>query len=438
MGDHISVEEIGRFVSGRLAAAEVRRVVRHLLTGCAECQPGIASYRRALLGQEEEGSLPEAGLDDGHAYDAAIDRAYAAVLQQVPSAKIGRFAEAVTRRREREREGWALVEALLRRSAEERFRDRAKMLELAIKAVEGVVALDPDVHGEERTADLQVRVLGELANAYRLNDDFDSAEAFLSMALEVAETRGSGDRMAVARVMDISASLRMSQRRLGEALETLGGVEQLYRTSGETHLAGRALISRGIATFYDGWPRKAVELLRQGMAEIDAERDPELATVAQHNLINALAECGEHREARRLLLEGNLWETFAAEPANLLHLRWVEGRILAGLRDFGQAERAFLEVRDGFLARDEEYDAALVGMELAGVWLEQGKTFQVQALAQEAYEVFRDLGVHPEALRAVRHFRDACRRQEATAGLVREMLTFLRQLEWHPQRRFAV
>ena len=42
-----------------------------------------------------------------------------------------------------------------------------------------------------------------------------------------------------------------------------------------------------------------------------------------------------------------------------------------------------------------------------------------------------------EALRAVRYFRDACRKEEASASLAREVLTFIRHVEWHPQRKFA-
>jgi tetratricopeptide (TPR) repeat protein len=427
--------------------------VRHLLAGCAECQPGIAAfYGPVLFGPAKESPPPEVIAADESGYDAAIDRACAAVLQQLPRlaaeleereerllpARLLGFADAATRRSEQERAGWSFVETLLRRSAEERFRDRLKMLDLAIKAVEGTLALDSAVYGKERLRELRIRVLGELGNAYRLNEDFEEARCYLSFALQIVETEGCEDPLVVARVMDISASLRTNQRRLGEALETLDGVEKLYRENGETHLAGRALISQGIATFYDDRPREAVDLLRRGMAEIDPERDPQLATIARHNLIDFLADCGEYQEARRLYLEWKLWEELASDPVNLLKLRWVEGRILAGLRDLEQAERAFVEVREGFLARGEEYDAALVGIELSGVWLDQGKTFQVQGLAHEAYVVFRALEVHPEALRAVGCFRDACSRQEATADLVRQVLTFLRQVEWHPERRFAL
>lgn len=72
------------------------------------------------------------------------------------------------------------------------------------------------------------------------------------------------------------------------------------------------------------------------------------------------------------------------------------------------------------------------------MWLEIGKAREVKELAEETFEIFEELKVHREALRAVRFFRNACQEQEASAALARQVAGFIRQLEWHPQRRFAV
>lgn len=117
---------------------------------------------------------------------------------------------------------------------------------------------------------------------------------------------------------------------------------------------------------------------------------------------------------------------------------WVEAKILAGRNRLGQAERAFREVREGFVARGEKYDASLVGLELAGVLLAgKGRDAEVQELAAEIYEVFRRLDIHREAVQAMRYFREACRRNEATPALVRQIVDFVRRLDWHPHLRFA-
>jgi hypothetical protein len=248
---------------------------------------------------------------------------------------------------------------------------------------------------------------------------------------------GTGDVLLLARVADVQASLRTDQRRLGEALDLLEVVQKLYRDTGDLHLAGRALVSKGIITHYDGEPWEAVGVLRDGLALLDSGRDPRLAAVGRQGLIDALAACGEFREAGRMLLGSGLRLAFAAEPLNLLKLRWVEGKVFAGTGKLGRAERIFGEIREEFFLHGREYDAAMVGLDLAAVWLRQGKMPKVEELAEETYEALRDLGVQTEALKAALFLREACRRQRVTLGLLRNVRDFLARLEWHPQLRFA-
>jgi tetratricopeptide (TPR) repeat protein len=452
MGEHVSAEMLERFIRGALGRDEARQVVRHLLTECPTCQALAAGCGRELfeLADGREVAAP-VGAEE-RAYDAMIDGALATVTQRhLPRLEKERgilvrllaaveekptLSAAIGTVQRRTHGGWPEVEALLKLAADERFRDRGKMLELAMFANVAASGLDPGVYGPALVADLQARTLGELANAFRLNDEFDCAEDFLERAMKRCE-EGSGDDLVLARILDISASLYMSQRLLDQALETLEQVERLYRRSGETHLASRALIKRGNACFFDDRPREAVAHVRRGLDDLDEVKDAQLANIARKNLLDFLLALGEYREAGRLLFESNLREVFAGEPVILLQLRWVEGKILAGRRRVAQAERALLDVREGFLARGEEYDAALVGLDLAGVWLELGKAREVEELAEEMFETFQDLGVHREALRAVRYFRAACREQVATAELARQVARFIRQVEWHPQRRFV-
>jgi tetratricopeptide (TPR) repeat protein len=452
MGKHISAKELWRFVRGELGAEEARIVVRHLLTECSECRTeAVAAFASLMLEPEEREPADVAGEVD--VYDAAIDRALAKVVKRhLPRYEKERgildrllaaldekpnLLEAMSAVRRRSHGGWPEVEAMLQMSFRERYRDRSKMYEYALFANVAAGSLDPKVYGEGLVADIQARTMGELANSLRLNDDFDGAESLLHSAFQRAR-EGTGDGLVAARLVDLSASLSMSQRRLGEALEMLENLPEKYHEYGETHLAGRALIKFGMATFYDDRPQEAAQLFRSGLEQIDEKLDPQLATTARHNFLLALVESGEYREAGRLLLESNLREAFSADPVNLLRLRWVEGKIFAGRRRYAQAERALLDVRKGFFARGEMYDAALAGLDLAALWLEVGKLGEVEELAEETLEVFRELEVHREAVRAVRYFRIACRERLASAALARDVARFIRGIEWHPGRRFAV
>ncbi len=247
---------------------------------------------------------------------------------------------------------------------------------------------------------------------------------------------GTGDSLLLARLLDIEASLRIDQRRLEEAAALLDTVHEFYLDLGETHLAGRALVSKGISVAYDDRPQEAVGLLRKGLSMLEPQRDPQLLASSQTALLDALERCGECRKASRLLLKSGLRQTFAAEPLNLLKLRWVEGRIFAGLGKLTRAEEVFTEVEDGFLAVGLEYEAAVASLERDEVLLRMGRTAEMEALAEEALKTFQGLGVGREAVRAVRFLREACRQKAATAGIVRQVVGFLQKLQGRPYLRF--
>lgn len=444
---HLTDVEVELFVTGRLEPAVYRRAVRHLVGGCMECQVRFleSAGLKVLLGADVE---PE--LFDEAAYDEAIDRAIAAVLGEVP-----RWEQ---EREQRDRllddarsclggilglpledeslRGWAFAEALLMASREERFRDLQRMRLLAFAATVATRNLDPHQYGRAAISDLSARSFAELANAYRLHDEFESAEEALARA-EGFLADGTGDPLILARLLEVEVSLRSDQKRLGEALELLGVLYDLHTQLGETHLAGQTLISTGINIAIDDRPGEAVPLFRQGLELIDPERDPQLAAIGRYGLLNALELCGEYREAGRLLLESGLREAFEDDPLNLAKLRWLEGKIHAGLGKLWRAEQVLGEVRNGFLERGQKYDAALVGLDLAAVWLRQDKNAAARELAEEILETFAALGIQREGIKAVRYLREACRREMATPALVQRVSGFLRRLEWQPQLRFA-
>jgi tetratricopeptide (TPR) repeat protein len=317
-----------------------------------------------------------------------------------------------------------------------RFSDPRRMLRLA----ESAASVATHIRLEKYPwpgfiADLQARAFAELANAYRVNDRFSEADTTFAKALEALE-RGTGDLSLQARVLDLFASLRSAQRRLEDAIALQDQVHRLYLEADEQQLAGRALISKGINTRCQGSPREAVALLKDGLRLVSVEDSSDLVSIGQQALLDALADCGEYQQASRLLLRSGLREAFKAEPINLLKLRWVEGKIHAGLGRLSTAERAFSQVRQEFLRIGLFYEAALVGMELAAVWLRQGRAPEVQELATEMHEILDELGVEREAAKAFYFVREACRTQVVNLLLIERVRTFLERLPWRPGARF--
>ncbi|HEY2740234.1 MAG TPA: hypothetical protein VGK45_17625 [Thermoanaerobaculia bacterium] len=450
---HVTDEEISRLVSGGLQGGARLRVVRHLLSVCPECLPKSVPYLAVLQGREAD-ELPEA---EAAVYEPVLDRSIADAIRH--AARLAeewkwrdRFLAEV---RERELVGFeaiveamdwemparARIEAVLTLSFEARFRDPAEMRSLAEAATVTAANLGKEPSQRDRyapaeIADLRARVWVEVANARRVCEDPAAAEEALDKA-HGFRMQGTGDPLLAARWLDVLASLRTDQRQLDEAITLLDEAHGIYLKEGETHLAGRALISKGINIAYDDRPREAIAWFRQGLSLLDAQRDPDLRLTGEYSLLHAFISCGEYRDGRRLLLESGLRQAFAAEPLKLLKIRWLEGITFAGLGKLRRAEHVFSEVEDGFFRAGLEYEAALVSLERAGVLLRLGRAAEVDAVVEEALETFLALQVNREALRAVRYLRESCAQKAATADLVRRVVDFLQKLQSRPYLRFV-
>jgi len=448
---HVTDEEISLLASGRLQGGARLRVVRHLLSACPECLPKSVPYLAVLQGREAE-ELPEA---EAAVYDPILARSIAGAIRhaarlaeerewrdrflaEVRERKLAGF-KAIVDAMDWEMPGRAKIEAVLTLSFEARFRDPEEMRSLAEAATVTAENLDKAQRGRyapAEIADLRARVWVEVANARRVCEDPVAAEEALDKAQDF-RMQGTGDPLLTARWLDVLASLRTDQRQLDEAITLLDEAHGIYLKEGETHLAGRALIKKGINIAYDDRPREAIAWFRQGISLLDSQRDSDLRLTGDFSLLRALVESGEYREGRRLLLESGLRQAFAAEPLKLLKIRWLEGITFAGLGKLRRAEHVFAEVEDGFFRAGLEYEAALVGLERAGVLLRQGRTDEVDAVVEEALETFLALQVSREALRALRYLRESCAQRAATADLVRRVVDFLQKLESKPYLRFV-
>jgi tetratricopeptide (TPR) repeat protein len=442
--DHPRDRELKSLLAGKAGPKARSRVVRHLLSRCEECPERL----RALIPADPE---------SGKVYDACIDRAIAAVqpLEKVWDKERERKDRSMalvrakgwgnlTSPERRALQGtWARVEIFLELSFEMRYRNRKVMLELALSAQKAAERLQSTAaYPEGLLFDLRARAAVEVANAERVNERFWLAEEALQRAHALLE-QGTGDLMIHAYIEEVEASLLKDHRRLGEAEALLDQAHRAYKKLGERHLAGRVLLSRGSCRFFAGKPLEAVGLFRQAISFLDSSRDPQLVAAAQYNLLDALVEGGDLREASRLLLESGLRQTFEDDPLNLLRIRWVEGKILAGRDRFKEAERVFIEVRNGFRGQGLEFVAAVAGLDLAKLLLRQGKTGPVHELAKELTARAKERKIHPEAVNALHGFEYVCRVKVVSVQNAELTQKFLHQLEswpslrWEPELMFA-
>lgn len=497
MTDHPTPSEIDRLVRGTLSSAGRRRLVTHLLRGCPRCArllaPAIAltplgtsetSEASALPETAETSAMPERQVDLVAAarraaapatVEASARVETAAPIERAAPAPVDGYerpvaracAVAVRRFRETRRErmaaeraeilppaggknanrsagagldprrlrGLLRVETLLAAAWDLRYSNPHEMVRIAELALFAAERLEKARYGRAEISDVRARTWAELANAYRVTDDLSRAEQAMARAVSWLH-RGSGDPWLLARVADLMASLLSDQRRFADAGELLGKVHQFYGRMGNLHLAGRALISRGIFTGYDNQPRRALALLVQGVELIDVDQDASLAVSAVHAILTNLVECGRYRQARI-----QLWRSrplFARHGGQLsrLRLQWLEGRIHVGLGDLARAERELMATRAGYATAGSPYKAALVALDLAAVWLQRGKTGQLRELIEEMIGTFRALRIAREAVAALLILREACDRDEATLDRLRTVAMLLTELERQPQRRY--
>jgi tetratricopeptide (TPR) repeat protein len=428
VNEHPTAAELRGFLEGQLTPERRRVVITHLLQGCEVCS-SIAS--------NAFGYLP-VGPND-----------YDAVTQKV----VRRFSRAVKREREKAREvvahleqgeianlrrrfhGLALYEELLARSWALRHENPSKMIELARHATLVARNLKPQVYRAGVISDLQCRAWAELGNAYRVAEDLGEAEHAFCRAESFFE-QGTHDETLQARLLDLRASYYGDRREFELAFAALDTIFTIYSRNGNHHLAGRALITKGLHLSYKGDADEAIQTIRKGLSLIDADKDPSLHFAAVHNLARSLMEKGKFREARKALSR-NVWrQQEAGGPLNLLKLKWVDAQINVGLQQFERAEFAFLEVKQGFLEVNKPYDAAVASLDLATLWLSQGRTTDAKVASLEAYEMFRSLGIRREGTGAFLVLMKAFQMGTATAKLVKSVAEHLRKAQNDPAARF--
>lgn len=334
-----------------------------------------------------------------------------------------------------ELKGLPAYEAFLERSWSLRHEDPEEMVRLALYATLVAGRLDPEVHGAAQVNDLQCRAWAALGNAYRVADDLDAADFALGRAAELF-LEGTRDELLGAHLFDLQASLYGARRSFAAALETLGVIHDLYLRRGDAHLAGRALIKKGIYTGHANDPDEAIRLLQRGLSEIDAEREPQLALSAIHNIAYFLIECGRYREARTLVWQ-NLprYETHGGH-LDRIKLQGLRGLICAGLGELDRAEDYLAGARRGFETAGVRYHAAIAGLDLSVVWLRQGRRQEARDLVLDCAGVFVELRIHREALAAVLVLQRAFEQGLEADALLEKVREFLRRIEQDPTLTF--
>jgi tetratricopeptide (TPR) repeat protein len=339
-----------------------------------------------------------------------------------------------------------LCERLLQESQDEAFRDVAKaqtLARLAVTMAGHLTAADcaggcaGGCDNEEPWRSLQARAWAQLGNACRINADHPAAEQAFERARALC--LAGVELLAKARVLDLEASLRRDQRRFEEAFQLLDEVIAIYHQLGQRNLLGRSLKQKSMVCGEAGDIESEIALLRCALKLIDPAEEPRTFLAARHNLILALNETGRSREAFALLFHTRPLYLKQGDRMNLLRLRWLEGSVARGLGRIEQAELAFREVRDAYVELELDYDAAVVSLDLAGVYAREGRSAELLHLAEEMLAIFQSQRIPREATAALMFFCEAARQEKAETRLVQlveDTANFLKLSRDNPDLQF--
>ncbi|HEY3571920.1 MAG TPA: hypothetical protein VGP73_28580 [Thermoanaerobaculia bacterium] len=438
--NHPTPKELEGLVLGEISAARARAVISHLLRGCEACTRVLLPYVPARLLPGRREALPPVHPDD---YDAPIDRAFALLSM---TSSTGRTPEDIQKEAVRllaagglealadappELSGLPLFEALLERSWALRHENPIQMVQLAHAAALQATHLHEEEIGIKRAADLRCRAWTELANAYRVAEELDSADGALSQAFEHF-LQGTLDDLLGARYFDVFASQQADRRFFDLSCGALDIAIAVYRRHGDLHLAGRALIQKGIYSGYQGNSEEAIHSLKRGLASVDERRDPGLALSAIQGQASFLVDCGRFEEAHQALIDLRRRGLRPEGRVGALKLRWVEGRVSAGLKDFDLAEQALREVKQGFEELGLGYNAALAGLELGSVWFQQGSFAAAEELVLECADVFLALNIRRELLASLVVVRKAAEKRHLSFTALQKVIKQLHREERSP------
>jgi tetratricopeptide (TPR) repeat protein len=328
---------------------------------------------------------------------------------------------------------WGLCELLVRESRRAAPEEASEAIHLADLAVHVADLLrEDDLFEEKWIYQLRSLAWAALGNAYRVQGDLAAAERSFEMSDSwwEAGTTGIGDALGYEpSLLVLKAPLRTAQRRFPEAIKLLDQAAALH-LEGQTdhrdpHLAGRSLISKALLLAEMGETESALQALNRANNLIDPSREPRLLLCLRHNLADNLSKAGRHREAAALLPELQRLAAEQGRALDHLRLRWVEGRIAAGLGEHERARQLLADVRKTFIDAGNPYEAALATLDLVIPHLEEGHTAEVRALADEMVAVFRHHNVTRESLAALLVFQEAAHRDTATAELARKVAATL-------------
>lgn len=450
MSAHPSPEELRAFLLDALQpanAAPHARIVRHLLADCPICREqldqmgwGGARLERLLTLRVGEAEVLASERYDYSQAFAGAERALTAFFAKgrVPEAAAEVLwselsdlsAEEQIRRVGSDRRFASpdLIRQWIAGSQMVRFDNLEKVLHFAHLACLAAESCTEEETGSlERLADLRSQGWRQYGNALRAQGKYRESEAAFSRAKRYCE-EGTGDPPVRATLLTHMASLRISQRRLDEAIQLADEAARIYKEIGQDASWASCMVQKAVACIYAEDPETAVRTLNRAIPKIDPAGDPHLLLAACHNLVRCYVGLDRPDQALSLYFESReLYREFN-DSLILLRAGWQEGQLLRDLGYLQAAETSLIHARDGFVERQLQYEAALVSLDLASVYVRLGDAEKLHEIVAVTVPIFRALGVDREAIVALLQLQQLSTQSRQAFELISSLSANLEQL----------
>ena len=193
----------------------------------------------------------------------------------------------------------------------------------------------------------------------------------------------------------------------------------------DRHGLGTSLLCRGCAYVEFGRHGKSFDDWSAALCHLSIKLSDRLWYGAVHNLTTWAVDYGTDEQLKSAL--GNLKEaqavlnTYRGRRFAKLKLRWLIAVIHARLGHHGYAEVAYLEARRGLVKLELGYEVGMLQIDLAMLYLAQGRLAELEPLVAETAALLRQLGVPAKAAAALDGWRRAEAVDEALLKQVRNL-----------------
>jgi len=243
---------------------------------------------------------------------------------------------------------------------------------------------------------------------------------------------GTGDPALRAWLFEKITPLYIFRERYDDAVELCEQAALIYQELGENHLLASTLVQKAIACVYSGATAAAIRTLNQAIPLIDHEEDPHLLLAACHNLIRCYIDLGRPDQALLLYSETRDLYHELDDALILLRALWQEGQLLRDLGHLRAAETALQRSRKGFLEGNLIYEAALVSLDLASVYVKLGLVEDLKTTVATTLPVFRALQVERKTIASLLQLQQIADQEYQALELIRVLTSRIEPLARKP------